>query len=216
MKVDSTCALQKIKTLKDNSQDIIFADIPYGLGSKVKIGKDGKPYYVKASDFMGDKWEMPDEKFWEEFFQEANRVLKFGGRVLFFGIDRQLFLFQYYGVAGGLEIKQSLYWLFISNFPKATDLSKQIEKRLGVEVVEGGAMVVAGQDGKRTDLKFPCKKKDYNHKSKTKLGKKYDSTRAGLSADRFSFPMDLFTSNMPAKNPHSPISPIHIIANMTA
>ena len=49
-----------------------------------------------------------------------------------------------------------------------------------------------------------------------KLGKKYDSTRAGLSADRFSFPMDLFTSNMPAKNPHSPISPIHIIADMTA
>jgi len=76
---------------------------------------------------------MPDEKFWEEFFIECNRVLKFGGRVLFFGIDRQLMLFQYYGIASGLEIKQSLYWYFMSSFPKTTDLSKNIDKRLGVK-----------------------------------------------------------------------------------
>ncbi len=132
--IENISALDKIKKLKDNSQDFIFGDPPYLLGSTVKIGKDGKPYYEKARDFM-NAWDgkQVDEKFWEEFFFEADRVLKFGGRILFFGIDRQLFLFQYYAVAAGFEIKQSLYWYFISNFPKATDLSKQIDKRLGVD-----------------------------------------------------------------------------------
>ena len=107
MKIDKMCALEKIKTLKDNSQDIIYADPPYALGSTVLIGKDGKPYYKEAKDFMS-KWEMPDEKFWEEYMQEAHRVLKHSGRMLLFGIDRQLMLFQYYAVAANLEIKQSL------------------------------------------------------------------------------------------------------------
>lgn len=128
--IENTCALVKLKSLKDNSQDFIFGDPPYALGSTVYIDKDGKPKYKIAKDFMS-KWEMPDHTYWEEFFKVAEQKLKFGGRILFFGIDRQLFLFQYYGVAAGFEIKQSLYWYFISNFPKATDLSKQIDKRGG-------------------------------------------------------------------------------------
>ncbi len=132
MTIENICALEKIKKLEDNSQDIIFADPPYALGSTVFIDTDGKPKYKEAKDFMS-KWEMPDHTFWETFFVEANRVLKFGGRILFFGIDRQLMLFQYYGIAANLEIKQSLYWYFMSSFPKATDLSKNIDKRLGVE-----------------------------------------------------------------------------------
>ena len=132
MLIENICALEKIKKLQDNSQDIIFADPPYALGSTVYIDTDGKPKYKSAKDFMS-KWEMPDHKFWEEFFVEANRVLKYGGRILFFGIDRQLMLFQYYGVAAKLEIKQSLYWYFMSSFPKSADLSKNIDKRLGAK-----------------------------------------------------------------------------------
>jgi hypothetical protein len=48
-----------------------------------------------------------------------------------FGIDRQLFLFGYYANLAGFETKQSLYWYFISNFPKASDLSKMIDKNAG-------------------------------------------------------------------------------------
>ncbi|RLC48845.1 MAG: hypothetical protein DRH57_01520 [Candidatus Cloacimonadota bacterium] len=132
MTIENICALEKIKKLKDNSQDIIFADPPYALGSTVFIDTDGKPKYKSAKDFMS-KWEMPDHTFWESFFVEANRVLKYGGRILFFGIDRQLMLFQYYGVAAKLEIKQSLYWYFMSSFPKSADLSKNIDKRLGAK-----------------------------------------------------------------------------------
>lgn len=132
MTIENICALEKIKKLKDNSQDIIFADPPYALGSTVFIDTDGKPKYKTVKDFMS-KWEMPDHTFWESFFVEANRVLKYGGRILFFGIDRQLMLFQYYGVAAKLEIKQSLYWYFMSSFPKSADLSKNIDKRLSAE-----------------------------------------------------------------------------------
>lgn len=132
MKIECISALDKIKKLPDNSQDIIFAYPPYALGSTVYIDKDGKPKYKEAKDFM-NKWDMPDHNFWQEFFSEANRVLKFGGRILLFGIDRQLMLFQYYATMGGLETKQSLYYAFGSSFPKATDLSKNIDKRLGAE-----------------------------------------------------------------------------------
>lgn len=92
--IECISALDKIKQLPDNSQDIIFADPPYALGSTVFIDTDGKPKYKVASDFM-NKWDMPDHSFWEEFFKEVNRVLKYGGRCLLFGIDRQLMLFQY-------------------------------------------------------------------------------------------------------------------------
>ena len=128
--IENICALEKIKKLADNSQDIIFADPPYALGSTVFIDKiDGKPKYKIAKDFM-NKWDMPDHLFWEEFFKEANRVLKYGGRLLFFGIDRQLMMFQYYATMADLQTNQSLYWLFVSSFPKATDASKMIDKRL--------------------------------------------------------------------------------------
>ncbi len=123
------CALERIKKHKSNSQDIIFADIPYALGSTVYIDpKDGKPKYKKAKDFM-EKWDMPDHNFWEEFFKECNRVLKHGGRVMFFGVDRQLMLFNYYAVFAGLETQQSLYWYFLENFPKSVSISKQLDKK---------------------------------------------------------------------------------------
>jgi len=185
--IENTCALVKLKRLEDNSQDFIFGDPPYALGSTVYIDTDGKPKYKIAKDFMS-KWEMPDHAYWEEFFKVAEQKLKFGGRILFFGIDRQLFLFQYYAVAAGFEIKQSLYWYFISNFPKATDLSKQIDKRLGVDRESIGTHIATGQSlnkvkgfGKNT-----AKSEDMNQewdvsKSNTELGKKYEGYKYSLS-----------------------------------
>lgn len=190
MTIENICALEKIKKLKDSSQDIIYADPPYALGSTVLIGKDGKPYYKEAKDFM-NKWDMPDEKFWEEFFQEANRVLKYGGRILFFGIDRQLMLFQYYAVAANLEIKQSLYWYFISNFPKATDLSKQIDKRLGVDrKVVGtekrwGANVSSGRGSQNKngyqETTIGAKEDVDITESNSELGQKYEGFKYSIS-----------------------------------
>ena len=120
-------AIELLKGLEDYSADIIFTDPPYALGSEVIIRKDGKPDYKKAVDFM-NKWDQPDGAFWETWFKEAFRVLKYGGRVVMFGMDRQLMLNKYYACFAGFIEQQSLYWYFISNFPKASDLSKNIDK----------------------------------------------------------------------------------------
>ena len=125
-------AIELLKSLPDKSVDLIFTDPPYALGSEVIIREDGKPDYKKAVDFM-NKWDQPDGKFWEEWFKEANRVLKYGGRVLMFGMDRQLMLNKYYACFAGLQEQQSLYWYFASSFPKASDLSKNLDKYFGEE-----------------------------------------------------------------------------------
>jgi hypothetical protein len=135
--INANC-LDVLKETAANSQDLIFCDPPYALGSDVIIRKDGKPDYRKAVDFMS-KWQQPDGYFWEQWFNEAFRVLRYGGRVVMFGMDRQLMLNKYYACFAGFAEQQSLYWYFISNFPKASDLSKMLDKNAGAErEVEGG------------------------------------------------------------------------------
>jgi len=125
--------LVHMRTMTDNSVDCIFTDPPYNLSSEVYIDKlTGKPDLKKANDFM-NKWAGLDSKFLEEFYKQAYRILKYGGHCLLFGIDRQLFMFEYYANLSGFTQKQSLYWYFISNFPKASDLSKNLDKYFGAE-----------------------------------------------------------------------------------
>jgi DNA modification methylase len=129
--INANC-LDVLKETAANSQDLIFCDPPYALGSDVIIRKDGKPDYRKAVDFMS-KWQQPDGYFWEQWFSEAFRVLRYGGRVVMFGMDRQLMLNKYYACFAGFAEQQSLYWYFISNFPKASDLGKMLDKNAGAE-----------------------------------------------------------------------------------
>lgn len=124
--------LQEVKKIPNNSVDVIFSDPPYALGSEIAIRPDGKVDYKHARDFMS-KWEMPTGEYWEEFFKESIRVLKYGGHCLMFGMDRQLLLFKYYAHLAGLTEKQSMYWYFISSFPKSSDLSKNVDKNKGAE-----------------------------------------------------------------------------------
>ena len=129
--INANC-LDVLKETAANSQDLIFCDPPYALGSDVIIRKDGKPDYRKAVDFMS-KWQQPDGYFWEQWFAEAFRVLRYGGRVVMFGMDRQLMLNKYYACFAGFAEQQSLYWYTISGFPKASDLSKNLDKNAGAE-----------------------------------------------------------------------------------
>lgn len=121
-----------LRTKPDYYADLIYADPPYGLGSEIIIRPDGKPDYLNASDFM-NSWDMPTGDYWEKWFKEAFRVLKYGGYCILFGMDRQLMLFKYYAMFAGFKERQSLYWYYISNFPKACDLSKNIDKYFGEE-----------------------------------------------------------------------------------
>jgi DNA modification methylase len=130
--ITTSDSLQFLTTKQEHEFNILYADPPYALGSTVIVRPDGKVDYHKASDFMS-KWEMPTGDYWEKWFKEAHRVLKNGGWLIMFGIDRQLLLFKYYALLAGFEEQQSLYWYFISNFPKATDLSKMLDKNAGVD-----------------------------------------------------------------------------------
>ena len=130
--IETKDSLEYLKQFNDYEFDINYSDPPYALGSEVIIRPDGKVDYKKANDFM-NKWEMPTGEYWEQWFKEAYRTLKHGGYCIMFGMDRQLLLFKYYAKLAGFEEQQSLYWYFISNFPKATDLSKMIDKNAGAE-----------------------------------------------------------------------------------
>lgn len=129
--------IETLKRLGDNSVDLVFTDPPYALGSQVIIKDNGKPDYKGAVDFMG-KWVMPGGEFWESWFKEVFRVLKYGGHCLVFGMDRQLLVWKYYGALSGFTECQGLYWYYVTGFPKATDLSKMIDKRLGSERLDVG------------------------------------------------------------------------------
>ena len=116
-------SLDFLKEQKDFAFDINYSDPPYALGSEIIIRADGKYDYKKATDFM-NKWEMPTGEYWESWFEESFRTLKHGGYCIMYGMDRQLPMFQYYAIKSGFQVRQSMYWYFISSFPKATDLSK--------------------------------------------------------------------------------------------
>jgi DNA modification methylase len=181
--ITTSDSLQFLTTKQEHEFNILYADPPYALGSSVIVRPDGKVDYHKASDFMS-KWEMPTGDYWEKWFKEAHRVLKNGGWLIMFGIDRQLLLFKYYALLAGFEEQQSLYWYFISNFPKATDLSKMIEKNAGVEVKEGVGFRTAGHDG-RPIMGDPTpigdERDKMRHIAQTELGKKYDGYKYSIS-----------------------------------
>jgi hypothetical protein len=122
-------SLSFLKKLKDFSVDVNYSDPPYGLGSEIIIRPDGKPDYSNAADFMS-KWDAPTGDYWQDWFQESFRTLKYGGHLIMFGMDRQLLLHKYYASLAGFTEKQSMYWYTISGFPKATDLNKQILKTI--------------------------------------------------------------------------------------
>jgi DNA modification methylase len=186
IKIENKCALQWLKEQPDFSADLIYCDPPYALGSEIIIKPNGKPDYKKAVDFMA-KWEMPDGAFWEEFYKESNRVLKHGGHLLMFGIDRQLFLFGYYANLAGFETKQSLYWYFISNFPKASDLSKMIDKNAGAEREVVGTQKVPNIKGDAFSVQNDKQKSSYENIEHNitaptpPLAKKYDGFKYSIA-----------------------------------
>ena len=103
--------------LPDESVHAVVSDPPYGLA------------------FMGRDWDDFEPKEYQEWCEkwarECKRVLKPGGHMLAFSGNRthhRLFT----GVEdAGFEIRDTLTWHYGSGFPKASDISKTIDKRGG-------------------------------------------------------------------------------------
>ncbi len=110
---DSTLFL---KTVPSNSIDLMATDPPYGYS------------------FMGKDWDkaVPSVSIW----QECLRVLKPGAFAFVMSSPRQDVLSQMIvrlSQAGFNTNFSSIYWAYASGFPKSTNISKAIDKRLGLE-----------------------------------------------------------------------------------
>jgi site-specific DNA-methyltransferase (adenine-specific) len=105
--INSDC-LDILKELPDNSIDTIITDPPYGLS------------------FMSKKWDydIPSIEIWKECL----RVLKYGGTALIFGGSRTYHRMACAVEDAGFLIKDCIMWIYGSGFPKATDISNQIDK----------------------------------------------------------------------------------------
>ena len=100
----------------DNSIDLVVTDPPYGLG------------------FMGKEWDkaLPPKAA----FREVIRVLKPGGLAFVMSSPRQDLMWRMCALLEGVgfEMRQSfLSWIYKTGFPKAYDVSKGIDKKLGLE-----------------------------------------------------------------------------------
>ena len=148
-----------LRSLADNSVDSVVTDPPYALVSIVKRfgktalgdatdtadrsrkGADG--YARLAKGFMGKAWDNGEAAFAVEFWADVLRVLKPGGHVAAFSGTRTYHRLACAIEDAGFEIRDSLQWLYGSGFPKSHDVSKGIDKAMGVE--RGKVLVPAGQ-----------------------------------------------------------------------
>jgi len=131
--------LETLKGFEDNCIDTIITDPPYHLTSIVKrfgkknsapakFGTDGV-FQRSSKGFMGKEWDGGDIAFQVELWRECLRVLKPGGTVLVFGGTRTYHRMACAIEDSGFVIKDCIMWLYGSGFPKATDISKQLDKK---------------------------------------------------------------------------------------
>jgi len=99
-----------METFKENSFDSIVTDPPYEL------------------KFMGKKWDGSGISYDEKVWKECLRVLKPGGYLLAFGGTRTYHRLACKIEDVGFELHPLIGWCYGSGFPKATNLSKQIDK----------------------------------------------------------------------------------------
>lgn len=137
--------LEILKNIEDNSVDLILTDPPYHLTSIVKrFGKKGSaPASTKNNDgsfsrlskgFMGKEWDGLDENgvgiaFNVEVWKEAYRVLKPGSYLMAFSGSRTYHRMAVAIEDAGFEVKDMIEWVYSTGFPKALDISKQLQKK---------------------------------------------------------------------------------------
>jgi site-specific DNA-methyltransferase (adenine-specific) len=129
-------SVEYLQRVPDNSVDACVCDPPYGLGDEPSVADvmkdwlDGRDYQPKGTGFLGKEWDafVPGPEIWKQVI----RVLKPGGYLIaFFGTRTYDWGTMAIRIAG-FEIIDQLDWIYGSGFPKGQDLSKGIDKKLGV------------------------------------------------------------------------------------
>lgn len=130
-----------LRSFPDCSIDSIVTDPPYALVSIVKrFGKPGsapakgnEAYQRASAGFMGKQWDTGEVAFDPEFWFECLRVLKPGGHLVAFSGTRTYHRMAVAIEDAGFEVRDMLSWLYGSGFPKSHNVSKSVDKSLGVE-----------------------------------------------------------------------------------
>ena len=153
----------ELKKVQDNSVDMLCTDPPYGYS------------------FMNKGWDkvLPDVDIWKESY----RVLKEGSFICVMAAPRSDVLWRLCRdlEGAGFDLSFSnIEWVYHTGFPKASDTSKMIDKRLGVkrEVVgkkKSGSTSRAYQSEEQTTSGV-----HYDTTSNTDLGQKYEGSKLGF------------------------------------
>lgn len=122
--------VEVMQEFPDDCIDLVVTDPPYGLG------------------FMGKEWDkaLPPR----EAFKEAIRVLKPGALAFVMSSPRQDLMWRMMRLMeeAGFELRQSfISWVYKTGFPKAYDVSKGIDQKLGLEPKIIGVKKYAGPAG---------------------------------------------------------------------
>lgn len=123
--------LELLPTLDAESIDAIATDPPYGLEF---MGRAWDTFRVDERSARSKPVELRAFQNWvEQWAAELYRVAKPGAHLLAFGGTRT-----YHRLACGIEeagweVRDCLVWGYASGFPKSMDVSRQMDKRAGVE-----------------------------------------------------------------------------------
>jgi site-specific DNA-methyltransferase (adenine-specific) len=158
-----------LKTITDGSIDLLATDPPYGIS------------------MMGKDWDkvLPDKEIWTECY----RVLKPGAFIAVMSSPRSDVLYRMIKDLedAGFDMSFSpILWTYHTGFPKASDTSKMIDKRLGAE-----REVVGRKEGERYKYDFTSPFRDDAPglgsgdagsitAPSTDLAKKYEGSKLGF------------------------------------
>ena len=153
-----------LKTLKDNSVDLLATDPPYGI------------------EFMGKSWDkvLPPTEIWTECY----RVLKPGSFIAVMSSPRSDVLYRMIKDLedAGFDMSFSpIMWTYHTGFPKASDTSKMIDKRLGVEKIVGKGKAGKTALGQSSGYNKTNNPHEFNiTEPNSDLAKKYEGSKLGF------------------------------------
>jgi site-specific DNA-methyltransferase (adenine-specific) len=123
--------------MPDASVDSVVTDPPYGLGKEPKARDvlrawlDGEEFKPGGAGFMGKAWDafVPSPLVWAECL----RVLKPGGHLVAFAGSRTYDWIALGVRLAGFEVRDQLFYMYGSGFPKSMNVSKALDRAAGAD-----------------------------------------------------------------------------------